>query len=71
MYNTICCNSMYLFYYMSHDSHSRNVLFIYFCGGHTHPQHIEVAGPGIKSEPQLQSMLQLWQCWTLNPQAWD
>ena len=52
---------MYLFYYMSHDSHSRNVLFIYFCGGHTHPQHIEVAGPGIKSEPQLQSMLQLQQ----------
>ena len=30
--------------------------------------HMEVPGPGIKSEPQLQSEPQLLQCWILNPQ---
>ena len=30
-------------------------------------QHMEVPGPGIKSEPQLQPVPQLWQCWILNP----
>ena len=31
------------------------------------PRHTEVPGPGIKSELQLQPMLQLQQCWILNP----
>ena len=31
-----------------------------------HPHHMEVPEPGIKSEPQLQPMPQLQQCWILN-----
>lgn len=37
-----------------------------FLGG-THPWYMEVPGPGIKSKPQLQFMLLLWQCQILNP----
>ena len=32
-----------------------------------HPQAYGVLGPGIRSELQLQSKLQMWQCWILNP----
>ena len=32
-----------------------------------HPRHIEVPGPGIKSELHLQPMPQLGQHWILNP----
>ena len=32
-----------------------------------HPQHMEVPGPGTKSEPLLWPTLQLWQCWILRP----
>ena len=32
-----------------------------------HLRHMDVPGPGIKSEPQLRPTLQMWQCWILNP----
>ena len=35
-----------------------------------HPQHVEISGPGIKSELQLQPMLHLQQHWILNPLCW-
>ena len=36
-------------------------------GCNPYPGHMEVPGPGIKSEPQLQPKLQPWQQWILNP----
>ena len=41
-----------------------NLCFIFFL---FRPRHMEVPGPGIKSEPQLQPMPQLQQHWILNP----
>ena len=31
-----------------------------------HPWHMEIPGPGIKSELQLRPMPHLWHCWILN-----
>ena len=42
-------------------------LFISFFPFQLHPQHMEVPGPGIESEPELQ---QLWQHRILNPLCW-
>ena len=39
-------------------------LFIYEC---LYLRYMEVPRPGIRSEPHLQPMQQLWQCWVLNP----
>ena len=41
--------------------------FFFGGGGGSHLWHIEVPGPGIESEPQLQPKPQLQQCWILNP----
>ena len=35
-----------------------------------HQGHLEVSGPGIKSEPQLRPTPPLWQHWLLNPLCW-
>ena len=50
-------------------------LYVYVCPNfpfffflfQLHPWHVEVPGPGIKSELQLQPMPQLQQCWICNP----
>ena len=44
-------------------SYSYSLLFL------PHLQHMDVSGPGIKSELQLWPMPQLWQCWVLKPKA--
>ena len=44
-------------------------LFIYFSFLAT-LWHMAFPSPGIRSEPQLQSKLQLWQHWILDPLCW-
>ena len=38
-------------------------IFFFF----SNSQHMEAPWPGMESEPQLQPMPQLWQCWILSP----
>ena len=42
-------------------------LFMYLFILVANPQHVEVPGPGIESEPQLGPTPQLWQCKIINP----
>ena len=41
-----------------------------FCVFFPHSQHMEVPQPGIKSKPELQPTMQLWQRWIVNLLHW-